>query len=206
MSSAAREVAQESGVRQVTLTAIAARTGLHKSAVLRYFANREALLLDLCRQEWQAWAAELAQVAQAAVNGTHLPSAVLSESLERRPLFCDLLAQTPVVLERDAPVETVREFKLDVLASLEVAAAAVQRLSGDLSRQQSAQLVGVAVTLAGTLWHVAHPPPALRAVYESDPRLAAACVDFAPALTTQLDTFTAGMACTPPPPSTTATR
>jgi AcrR family transcriptional regulator len=44
---AARRLAREHGVRDVTLTSIAAAVGLHKSAVLRYFETREALFLLL---------------------------------------------------------------------------------------------------------------------------------------------------------------
>lgn len=194
MLTAATEVARLSGVRHVTLTAIADGTGLHKSAVLRYFANREALLLDLCRQEWQGWAAALAETAASHPPGGRRGAAgIVSVSLERRPMFCDLLAQTPVVLEREAPVGVVRDFKLDVLAAVDVAAGAVQSLTGDLTRRQAVHLVGVATSLAGTLWHVAHPPPALRAAYEADPRLAAACIEFEPELAELLGTYIDGL-------------
>jgi AcrR family transcriptional regulator len=192
MLSAAREVAAASGVRQVTLTAIAARTGLHKSAVLRYFDDRESLLLELCRQEWQDWAAEL--TAAAAVGEDDDPAAVLAATLQRRPLLCDLLAQTPVLLEREAPVEVVLRFKLDVLAALELAAGAVRSLAPALTHEQAAELVGVAGSLAGTLWHVANPPPALLAAYRADPRLAAACVAFEPELARLLRAFLRGSA------------
>ena len=194
MLAAAREVAAEGGVRAVTLTAIGVRTGMHKSAVLRYFDNREALLLTLCQQEWQAWAGELAAEA---VDGPDAPvgspARVLSSTLERRPLFCDLLAQTPVLLEREAPVEAVRTFKLHVLDAVDEAAGAVQSLSGGLGRQDAVRLVGVATSLAGTLWHVAHPPAALRQVYSADPRLSRACVDFEAELAGLLDTFLLGL-------------
>lgn len=195
MLAAGRDVAAEAGVRQVTLTAIAARTGLHKSAVLRYFDNREALLLELCGQEWQAWADELTATAQES-SGADGPSPadVLSSTLEQRPLFCDLLAQTPVLLEREAPVAAVHRFKLQVLEAVDVAAQALQGLSGGLSREQAVQVVGVATSLAGTVWHVANPPAAVKEAYRADPRLSAACVEFRPLLGGLLVTFLTGLA------------
>jgi hypothetical protein len=37
-------------------------------------------------------------------------------------------------------------------------------------------------TLAGSLWQIASPPPALTRLYASDPALAQACVDLVPRL------------------------
>lgn len=192
MLAAGREVAGRAGVRQVTLTAIAAETGLHKSAVLRYFDNRESLLLELCRQEWQAWADELTAAATGRPDERG-PAEVLSSTLDSRPLFCDLLAQTPVLLEREAPVEVVHRFKLDVLDAVGVAARALQAMSGELSERHAVELVGVATSLAGSLWHVANPPAALQHAYRSDPRLSAACVEFRPELAGLLRTFLRGV-------------
>jgi AcrR family transcriptional regulator len=190
MLSAAREVASTDGVRRVTLTAVAARTGLHKSAVLRYFEDRESLLLELCRQEWQAWAAALTAAAAGPSPGG--AADVLSRTLDRHPLLCDLLAQTPVLLEREAPVEVVHRFKLAVLEAVQTAAAAVQALAPELSPQQAGRLVAVATALAGPLWHVAHPPPALAELYRTDPRLSAAHLEFGPELARLLQAFQRG--------------
>jgi AcrR family transcriptional regulator len=178
----------------VTLTAIAARTGVHKSAVLRYFDNREALLLEICGDEWQAWADELTATALGTVTRRPTAAEALCSTLEGRPLFCDLLAQTPVLLEREAPVRAVHRFKLDVLRSIDVAAQAVQALAGELSRSQAVQVVGVATSVAGTVWHLANPPAALDEVYRTDPRLSAACIEFRPQLEDLLRTFLLGLA------------
>jgi hypothetical protein len=56
----------------------------------------------------------------------------------------------------------------------------------------------VATSLAGTLWHVAHPPVVLERVYRADPRLSLACVEFRPELAALLDTFVLGLTAQEP--------
>ena len=54
---AAARLAARDGVRQVTLTDIAAAVGIHKSALLRYFETREQIFLELTGRAWTEWAA-----------------------------------------------------------------------------------------------------------------------------------------------------
>src|SRR5258706_3374562 len=56
---AARELALRDGVRAVSLADIAARVGIHKSALLRYFETREQIFLELTAQAWREWTAAL---------------------------------------------------------------------------------------------------------------------------------------------------
>src|ERR1700690_4367321 len=56
---AARELALRDGVRTVSLADIAARVGIHKSALLRYFETREQIFLELTAQAWLGWARAL---------------------------------------------------------------------------------------------------------------------------------------------------
>jgi AcrR family transcriptional regulator len=56
---AASELALRDGVRAVSLADIAARVGIHKSALLRYFETREQIFLELTARAWREWAAAL---------------------------------------------------------------------------------------------------------------------------------------------------
>src|SRR6201985_2695526 len=56
---AARELALRDGVRAVSLADIAARVGIHKSALLRYFETREQIFLELTAAAWREWTAAL---------------------------------------------------------------------------------------------------------------------------------------------------
>ncbi|MEW1836745.1 TetR family transcriptional regulator [Nonomuraea angiospora] len=54
---AARDLAVASGVRNVSLGAVAEAVGLAKSNIMRYFGTREEIYLILAADEWHQWAA-----------------------------------------------------------------------------------------------------------------------------------------------------
>ncbi|MGW6498462.1 TetR family transcriptional regulator [Nonomuraea angiospora] len=54
---AARDLALASGVRNVSLGAVAEAVGLAKSNIMRYFGTREEIYLILAADEWHQWAA-----------------------------------------------------------------------------------------------------------------------------------------------------
>jgi AcrR family transcriptional regulator len=189
---AARALAR-AGVRSVSLTDIAAEVGLHKSALLRYFETREQIFLVLTAEGWTEWAGALrsglAALAAEHPDAEH-PDAeevdalaeLLSRSLAERPLFCDLLAQAPLNLERNVSQDAVRVYKLAALASVEEIATALERAQPRLGPGGGRELVAAVTSLAGSFWQTSHPPPTLAALYAEDPRLGHAVVDFVPRL------------------------
>ncbi|KOG65860.1 TetR family transcriptional regulator [Streptomyces griseoflavus] len=206
---AATRLATANGIRSVTLTDIAAEVGMHKSAMLRYFETREEIFLRLAAAGWVEWSqAVRTQLADAApgaddegpasaaeglsaanaVKGMgheprpHAVAALLAESLVARPLFCDLLAHTPMNLERNVSLESVRAFKLTAIAEVAAVGEALRRVV-TLSPAQAGNVVATATSMAGALWQMAAPGTELRRLYESDPDLAHAVVDVAPRLT-----------------------
>ncbi|WP_030674408.1 TetR/AcrR family transcriptional regulator [Streptomyces rimosus] len=197
---AATRLATANGIRSVTLTDIAAEVGMHKSAMLRYFETREEIFLRLAAAGWAEWSrAVRAQLADAApgaddadsaeaVSGTgreprpHTVARLLAESLVARPLFCDLLAHTPMNLERNVSLESVRTFKTIAIAEVTAVGEALRRVT-TLSPAQAGNVVATATSMAGALWQMAAPGTELRRLYESDPDLAHAVVDVAPRLT-----------------------
>ncbi|MEW1828489.1 TetR/AcrR family transcriptional regulator [Streptomyces sp. NPDC088196] len=80
---------------------------------------------------------------------------ILADALVARPLFCDLLAHTPLNLERGVSFAAVRSFKLIAIAE----AGAV-----------------------GALWQMAAPGTELRRFYQDTPELAHALIDVEPRL------------------------
>src|SRR5579859_6850161 len=114
---AAARLGAERGIRQVTLTDIADAVGMHKSAMLRYFETREQIFLRLTADGWRDWSAVLRRELGRLASGA-TPAAVaraFAGSLTDRPMFCDLLAQAPLNLERNVSIATVRAFKLVTL-------------------------------------------------------------------------------------------
>jgi AcrR family transcriptional regulator len=206
---AARELALRDGVRNVSLADIAARIGIHKSALLRYFETREQIFLELTAAAWRGWTADLHTGLDAAVEtaapddtATHAAAAwdaeglvaeVFADSFAGRPLFCDLLAHTPLNLERNVSPAAVREYKLTSLGAVNEAAALVHRVLPALPLAQCTEFVATLASLAGSLWQIANPPPALAELYAADPALAQACVDFATRLRRTADILLAGL-------------
>src|ERR1700746_484453 len=85
---AARELALGDGVRNVSLSDIAARVGIHKSALLRYFETREQIFLELTAAAWRDWAQALHAGLDAAAPGdAALVADVFARSFADRSLF-----------------------------------------------------------------------------------------------------------------------
>lgn len=199
---AARRLGEERGIRQVTLTEIAEAVGMHKSAMLRYFETRELIFLRLTAQGWREWSAAL-RARTTGLDAGAGPAAVaeaISDSLVERPLFCDLLAQAPLNLERNVSIESVREFKLVTLEEVTRLVAEFGRLLG-LTEQQAVDVVATATSLAGAFWQMATPGPEVADLYRTDPRLAHAIVDVHPRLVRILTAELAGLTLPPNAPN-----
>ena len=229
---AARELALAGGVRSVSLAGIAARAGIDKSALLRYFETREQIFLELTAREWAPWLralhdgldgvtpgpaspapgpAGLARGSGVAAGGAGDPTGgagdaaawrwdtadlvadVVARSFGDRPLFCDLLAHAPLNLERNVSPEAVRGYKLISLGAVGEAADVVRRALPDLTEQECREFIAAIASLAGTLWQIANPVPALAAMFAADPDLALACVDLVPRLRRTAEILLAGL-------------
>jgi AcrR family transcriptional regulator len=195
---AARELARRDGVRTVSLADIAAEVGIHKSALLRYFETREQIFLELTAEAWRDWAQALhagldAATGDTATGDAALVADVFARGFADRPLFCDLVAHTPLNLERNVSPEAVRRYKLTSLGVVDEAAALVQRALPALRMAEAREFVATLASLAGSLWQIANPAPALAELYASDPALAQACVDLAPRLRRTAEILLAGL-------------
>jgi AcrR family transcriptional regulator len=195
---AARSLAAENGVSGVTLTDIAEAVAMHKSAMLRYFETREEIFLRLAAEAWQEWSAALCDdLGMLAAAETGEVAAVIAGTLASRGFFCDLLAQTPLHLERNVSLDAVREYKLSTLAEVDRIVSATRSVLGSLTEQNAVDVIATATSLAGTFWHIATPGPKVTALYRSDPRLAHAILEIQPRLTRILTALLDGMTTTP---------
>ena len=191
---AARELALRDGVRAVSLADIAARVGIHKSALLRYFETREQIFLELTAEAWRDWTAALHAGLDAVEPGAAaLVAEVFARSFGDRPLLCDLIAHTPLNLERNVSPEAVRRYKLTSLGAVDEAAAIVHRVLPELTLTEGGEFVAALASLAGALWQIANPTAALAEFYASDPVLARACVDLTPRLRRTAEILLAGL-------------
>ena len=191
---AARDLALRDGVRNVSLADIAARIGIHKSALLRYFETREQIFLELTAEAWRDWMHDLHAGLDAAAPGSvALVADVFARSFSDRPLLCDLIAHTPLNLERNVSAEAVRRYKRTSLGAVNEAATLVHRVLPELTLAECSEFVATLASLAGSLWQIANPVPAVAELYASDPALAQACVDLAPRLRRTAEVLLAGL-------------
>jgi AcrR family transcriptional regulator len=162
--SAARELAAASGVRNVSLGAVAEAVGLAKSNVVRYFGTREEIYLVLACEEWQRWADAVTARLRTARDTADV-AAALADTITDQPLFCDLLSHASTSLEHNVSVLAAREFKVTAL-----------RTAAD-----------------GMLYPAANPPPTMAEVYAQNPELAAHCPQLRPSLVRALMALAAGL-------------
>jgi AcrR family transcriptional regulator len=197
--SAAAQLAARDGVRQVTLTEIAAAVGVHKSALLRYFETREQIFLELTGRAWTEWAAATRAALRdiAPVDDGNATARVLAHAFAARPLLCDLIPHTALNLERHVSTEAVRTYKLTSLGAVDGVAAALLSPLPDLSAEDRRQLVSTTALLAGAMYQIATPPPPLAELYATDPQLGHALLDLEPGLARAAQVAIAGMRALP---------
>jgi AcrR family transcriptional regulator len=197
---AAAAMLAEMPVAQVTLNELSRRAGLAKSNVLRYFESREAVLLELLDSAWQEWLAGLEADLGAAIDAAAPPArrgdqlaAALAASLGARPVLCDLLSAQAAVLERNVSPQVAATYKRAALADLSRLGRLVHRHLGELGAHDSERLAAGAALVAGALWVLAQPSPAVLAAYEADPALAVLRTDFTVTMREVLEVLISGL-------------
>jgi AcrR family transcriptional regulator len=186
-------------VAEVTLNELSRRVGLAKTAVLRYFESREAVLLDLLDDRTTTWLAQLEQElaegvdpARSAIGRAEQAADVLSRSLAAQTVLCDLFGAQGGVLEHNVSVEAVRRHKRVSLGNLEVMAGLVQRHLPEVGDHAEIFCLNL-LLIGGALSAYTAPPPSLLAVYESEPALAVHQVDLRTALRLAIITSLVGL-------------
>jgi len=189
----------EMPVAAVTLNELSRRVGLAKTAVLRYFESREAVLLDLMDDRTATWLAELEQElahgvdpGRPALERAEQTADVLSRSLAAQTVLCDLYGAQGGVLEHNVSVEVVRRHKRASLGNLAVMAGLARRHLPELG-ERAEQFCLNALIMGGALSAYTAPPLSLLAVYESEPELAVHQIDLQPALRLAIITSLVGM-------------
>jgi AcrR family transcriptional regulator len=199
---AGRQLAIErGGVRHVTLAAVTEVAGLHPSAVRRYFASKEELLLELAEQGWEAWRDAL--VDHLGDSRDLSPQAIaeaISSTIISLPLFCDLLTHVPLSLEGDVDLERARRYKINSFAAYDTIVETLTTAADQMTAQQAQDLIAVTLGLTANLWQLSHPTATLAEIYAQEPRWGHAALDFEPRLTRLLKATATGLTATDTPP------
>ncbi|MFC4242701.1 hypothetical protein ACFOYW_04885 [Gryllotalpicola reticulitermitis] len=187
------------GVRHLTVAAVTERAGLHRTGARRYYASKEDLLLELAERGWAQWRAALvAEVdGRSGLRATEVAE-IVSRTITRLPVFCDLLAHVPMRLEGDVDIERARRFKTNSFAEHDAMVGALAEAS-DLSVPQVQALIAAAGALAAGFWQVAHPMPTLAELYRQVPEWGHVALDFEPRLTMLLRATALGLTDAVPP-------
>ncbi|WP_242582038.1 TetR/AcrR family transcriptional regulator [Amycolatopsis sp. 195334CR] len=189
---AARELALKSGVRSVSLGNVAAAVCLAKSNVVRYFGTREEIYLELAAECWTEWG-EALKARLPEVDAADKLSTAIAETLEARPLFCDLLGHSATSLEHNVSVEAAGAFKRQVKLVLGELGDAIARRPIGLTAAEGFEIAAAGTIFAAALYPAANPPSTLLEVYELDPALKAMCPPFVPTIERALFALAAGM-------------
>jgi AcrR family transcriptional regulator len=175
---AARELAGDRPVREVSLGDIARQVGLAKSNLLRYFESREELFLRLLLREWEAWRLDATDQLRSGAATPSRVATVVSHTLAQRPLFCDLISEMAAVLERNVSVTTVRAFKAESLDKVDQLGAVVAERLPALGATDGRETVAAALIITAGLWPIANPAPHVGAMFAEIPELTRAHVNF----------------------------
>lgn len=195
---AAAVMLDEMPVTEVTLNELSRRVGLAKSNVLRYFESREAVLFELLERAVARWLEQVPEELAAGVDPSlsarkrgDQVAAVLSASLARQTVLCDLLNAQAGVLEHNVSVEVTVLYKRSAVADIATTAALLHQYVPELG--DGARFVAIMMlTLAGTLSAYCRPSASALAAYEADPTVAVLRMDLAATLERAIATLIAG--------------
>ncbi|HUN32160.1 MAG TPA: TetR family transcriptional regulator [Trebonia sp.] len=200
---AARELAIEHGVREVTLAAVTSLVGLHPTAVRRYFESREELLLELAEEGWGQWHdALLAGLAGTKGLDPGQLAATVARSLDELPLFCDLLTHVVLSLEGSVRLERARQYKTAASIAYDGMTQALVQAEAGLDEQGARLVLTAAMSCAAHLFQLSRPTATLRELYAQEPRWAHDALRFHEQLTELLTAVVTGAppAAAPPTP------
>lgn len=150
LTAVTRELLISTPATALTLGDVAAAAGFAKSGILRHAGSREALLLRVMYAEHLAWIDTLADELPGAP-----PAAALARTLAARPVLCDLIAASPVLISRLGSAEMG-----DLVAQAHDAQqrlGAVLRPSLALSGGQLMALTAAVHAFTGTTWAWTNP-------------------------------------------------
>jgi AcrR family transcriptional regulator len=196
----AAAMCEEMPVAELSLNELSRRVGLAKSNVLRYFDSREAVLLQLLLDATREWVAHLAAELPSAVRrragfnrrAEQLATAI-AESLDQRPMLCDLMHAQAAVLEHNVSVEAVTRYKRAALADADALAELVRDALPELGQDDAWRYMVGTWVMTSALWAHARPPEAVLQAFAADERLAAMQLDFRVTLQEYLTTLAIGL-------------
>jgi AcrR family transcriptional regulator len=196
----AAEMLDEMPVAEVSLNELSRRVGLAKSAMLRYFESREAVLLDLLSEAAARYRAEIAETlpgwvdpsASAAVRARQA-AAQLAATFAARPMLCELLSAQHAILEHNVSVDVATRYKRASRDGIRWLAERLHYLLPEIDAERALRASHMVIILVGALWTRSRPAPAQLAAFQADPSLAFMHPAFADAFEAAIAVFLMGL-------------
>lgn len=178
---AAAELLDAQGIEAATLGAIASRAGVVKSALYRYFASREEILMEILLADIAGAVDEIGAALPAGSASPARAAAAMTAAYAARPRLCLLTSRMASTLETNLSAEAVAGFKRRIMAEVGRAVtclhAALPALPGGGGERAAMHLH----LLVAGLWPFANPVPVVADVM-SQPEFAPLRKDFAATL------------------------
>jgi AcrR family transcriptional regulator len=164
---AAAELFDAHGPEGAGLNAIAAHAGFTKSNVYRYFESREAVLLSLFVEAFEAAIRDLeGELQRAKIGDVPTVARIFSQTIIRHPRFCRLLSILGTVLEQNVSEAVIVDMKRTTNALAGGAALALHNVLPDISVEDCGWVAATIATLVGGMWPNAQPSPAAARVMQ----------------------------------------
>lgn len=194
---AAGDLLDAEGIDGTSLAAIAARAGVVKSNLYRYFESREHILADLMLTEMRAAVSEIAASLEAptgspAEDGPARVARAVAAAYAARPRLCLLTSRMSSVLEHNISTAELVAFKRGVAGEVGRACAALARAMPSVPPEAGMHAVLFVHVLVSGLWPVSSPPPAVAALHAT-PEFAGYAMPFRQTFEAGLATFLRGI-------------
>lgn len=140
---AARELFVETGFFGVSMSMIAKQAAMAKGTVYLYYKTKEALFLELSRQDLEIWFEDLTCKLKLLPENSDTTEFVdtICSTLEGRDTAIRLLSLLHLVLEQNVSHNEVLNFKLDLVEKSGIAGAEMERILPFLGPGQGSELL-----------------------------------------------------------------
>ena len=196
---AASALFQEHEYDDVSLSAIARRSGMAKSNLYRYFETKEEIFLHLFESDLKEWVVALCAVLDE-MDGCGDPavvSAAVVQSARDRPRLGVLATLLAGVLEKRISVELAVRFKSSATVLMARLERSLSRALPSLGPGPCAFFLRCHHALWAGLWPMAHPSESLAEALKR-PELSHMRVDFYPEFEAALTALLRGLLMAPP--------
>ena len=154
---AARDLAREVGVRDLSLNELGRRSGVSKPNIYRYFESLEEVLFRLFIHELEEVVEEVDASLGAAAGDVPSVAAQLTRVYLARPLFCQLLGMMSATIEHNLSVETIASGKAEMYTLFARVVEALARALPWLSAADAAWASQSIALYVAALWPAANP-------------------------------------------------